>query len=244
LQILRILSYAEEDLSLQQIAEATSLHASTAHRLLVPLVTLGFADQQPDRRYRVGLEAIAVGFGFLRRSPIRRAALPFLMRLAEQTRLTVNLGFWWGGKVVIVDCLPMPGTYEFYEPGNVIPAHATALGKALLAYGGDEALRMIGPLDRYTEHTLCSIEALEASLAKVRQMGFALDDEECVLGCRCLAAPISLNHRGPEAGISITAPKAMMDDSTVLELAKLLKERCANISTQLSSRLRGMVPGV
>lgn len=238
-----MLSYAEEDLSLQQIAEATNLHPSTAHRLLIPLVNLGFADQQPDRRYRVGLEAILVGAAFLRRSPIRHAALPFLMRLAEQTKLTVNLGFWWTRKAVIVDCLPMAGTNAFYEAGNVVAAHATALGKVLLAFHGKSALNKIGPLDRYTEHTICTQVALETELAIVRQEGFAIDNEESMLGCRCLAAPILLEGREPEAAVSLTGPAAMMDNQTVQELSQLLRERCANISMQLNSRFRGLVPG-
>jgi DNA-binding IclR family transcriptional regulator len=164
LKVLKILSGAEKDLTLQQIAEATGLHASTAHRLLLPLVNLGFVEQQQDRRYHIGLEAVAVGAGFLRRSPVRRTALPFLMRLAEQTRLTINLGFWLDGKVMIVDCLPMPGTYDFYEPGNVLPAHATAMGKALMAYRESSALAAFGPFTRYTETTICTIAELKADV--------------------------------------------------------------------------------
>ena len=225
-------------MSLQQIAEAAKLHASTAHRLLLPLLQLGFVEQQQDSRYRVGLEAIAVGSGFLRRSPIRRAALPFLMRLSEQTRLTVNLGFWWKGKVVIVDCLPMPGTNAFYEPGNVVPAHATAIGKALLAHRGKSALRTIGPLDRFTEHTICTLEGLEAEMGLVLKAGFAADNEEAILGCRCLAAPIRLDGVEPEAAVSLTGPAAMVDDETLKELAKILIDRCANISMHMNSRFR------
>ena len=238
LEILRILSCAEGDLSLQQLADASNLHASTAHRLLLPLLELGFAEQQHDSRYRIGLEAIAVGSGFLRRSPIRRAALPFLMRLSEQTRLTVNLGFWWKGKVVIVDCLPMPGSIVFYEPGNVVPAHATAIGKALLAYRDKSVFRTIGPLDRYTENTICTLERLEAEMEVVRREGFAADNEEAVLGCRCLAAPILLEGREPDAAVSLTGPAAMVDDQTLHELAQMLTDRCANISMQLNTRFR------
>ena len=238
LEILRILSCAEEDLSLLQVAESVNLHASTVHRLLLPLLELGFIEQQNDSRYRVGLEAIAVGSGFLRRSPIRRAALPFMMRLSEQTRLTVNLGFWGKGKVVIVDCLPMPGTNAFYESGNVVPAHATAIGKALLAHRGKSALRTIGPLDRYTEHTICTMEALEAEIALALKAGFAVDNEEAMLGCRCLAAPILLDGLEPQAAVSLTGPAAMVDDATLKELSGMLKDRCANIAMQMNSRLR------
>ena len=164
-----------------------------------------------------------------------------MMRLSEQTRLTVNLGFWWKGKVVIVDCLPMPGSIAFYEPGNVVPAHATAIGKALLAHRGKSALRTIGPLDRYTEHTICTVEGLEAEMGLVLKAGFAADNEEAILGCRCLAAPIVLDGIEPEAAVSLTGPAAMVDDATLKQLAQILIARCANISMQLNSRFRSTV---
>jgi IclR family transcriptional regulator, acetate operon repressor len=110
------------------------------------------------------------------------------------------------------------------------------MGKALLAHRGKSALHTIGPLDRYTEHTICTIEGLEAELEQVLNAGFAADNEEAILGCRFLAAPILLDGLEPEAAVSLTGPAAMVDDATLEELAKQLTDRGANISMQMNSR--------
>jgi IclR family acetate operon transcriptional repressor len=237
LDVLAVLSNVEEDLPLQEVAARAHLHPSSAHRLLATLVRRGFVDQQPDRRYRLGLEAFAVGAGFIRRSAIRRAAIPFLMKIAEQTRLTVNLGFFGRGKVVFVDSLPMPGTSQYYEMGCVVPPHATAVGKVLLAFRNRSELSQIEPLNKYTEKTICTMPALEEELARTLREGYALDDEECVPGTRCVAAPILCPPRDPVAAISITGPVSMIDRQKVSELGALVKERCLNISVQLGYRL-------
>ena len=72
----------------------------------------------------------------------------------------------------------------------------------------------------------------------VLKAGFAADNEEAILGCRCLAAPIRLDGVEPEAAVSLTGPAAMVDDETLKELAKILIDRCANISMHMNSRFR------
>jgi IclR family transcriptional regulator, acetate operon repressor len=153
LEILRVLASAEEDLSLQRIAHSVNLHTSTTHRLLATLIKQGFVDQRSDLRYRLGLEAFVVGSGFLRRSVIRRAAIPFLMKLSEQTGLTVNFGVWNKNAVAIIDCIPAPGMAQFYETGSLAPLHATALGKALLAFRPETDAPLYGENDRYIRGT-------------------------------------------------------------------------------------------
>ncbi len=72
----------------------------------------------------------------------------------------------------------------------------------------------------------------------ILKTGFAADNEEAMLGCRCLAAPIVLDGVEPEAAVSLTGPAAMVDDATLKELSKVLIDRCANIAMQMNSRFR------
>lgn len=237
LQILRLLSNAEEDLPLREIAEATGLHPSTAYRIVATLVSEGFVEQEADRRYRLSLEAFSVGAGYLRRSAIRRAATPLVMRLAEQTQSSVNLAFWHKGKVVVADCIPMPGMYKFYtETGTIIPAHATAIGKAILAFRDKSAVAEIGPLTRYTPTTIWTIPALVEEIERIRGNGYAVDNEENILGCKCVAAPILRSGREAIAAISISAPPTMVPDERIPELADRVKEICLTVSLQLGYR--------
>jgi IclR family acetate operon transcriptional repressor len=226
-------------LLLQEIAAYTGLHPSKTYRLLNTLISVGFVIHQPDRRYRLGLQAFEVGSGFVRRSPIRRAALSFLMKLAEQTRLTVNLGFWHVNKAVILDSLPMPGMYQFYEMGSAVPAHASALGKVLLAFQSDFDLARVEPLHQFTENTIHTIPRLQEELVRIVHDGYAIDDEECLPGCRCVAAPILHDRTDPIAAISLTGPTAILETDRISELVTPLKERCWNISIQLGNRPSG-----
>lgn len=237
LQILRLLSAAEEDLPLNEVASATGLHPSTAHRILATLVSEGFVEQQSDRRYRLSIEAFAVGAGFLRRSAIRRAAVPVLMRLAEQTKTSVNLAFWHKGHIVVVDCIPMPDMYNFYtETGTMVPAHATGIGKALLAFRGKQSIEELGPLHRFTRNTICTLPALLKELERIRKNGYAVDNEESIPGCRCIAAPVLQGGKDAAAAISISAPPSSMLMERIPELAVLVKEACLNVSMQVGYR--------
>lgn len=238
LEILKVLAAADEDLSLQSIARGVNLHVSTAHRLLSTLANQGFVEQKSDLRYRLGLETFLLGSGFLRRFAIRRAAIPFLMKISERTGLTVNLGVWNNNTVVIIDCIPAPGMSQFYEAGSLAPLHATGLGKVLLAFRSRADLSRIGPMHRYTDRTIRTLPELKEELARIRRGGYALDDEECIPGGRCVAAPILMGDQDPVTAVSVTAPRGLIPDERVAEIAGLLKDRCLNISIQL-----GFLPG-
>ncbi len=233
LQILNVLSTADEDLSLQRIADRVNLHVSTTHRLISILAGQGYVEQRSDLRYRLGLEAFLLGSGFLRRFAVRRAAIPFLMKIGEATGLTVNLGVWNTHTVVIIDCIPVPGMSQFYETGSLAPLHATGLGKVLLAFRSRPELDKIGPMHRYTDRTIRNVPELREELARIRREGYALDDEEVIPGCRCIAAPIHMGDQDPVTAVSVTAPRALLPDERILEIAALLKDRCLNISIQL-----------
>ncbi len=234
LEALRLLSNAESDLSLREISAALKLHPSTAHRVMATLVSQDFVGQEPDRRYRLSLEAFAVGAGFLRRFGIRRAASPALMRLTERAQASSYLALWQHDKVVIVDTFPMPGMYNFHsEIGSVVPSHAAAIGKALLAFRDKQEWRKAGPLQRFTPNTITSSSALASELERVRRNGYSTDNEEVVPGCRCVASPIPNGRSAPLAAISISGPPALVSPETVPELARMIQEICFQIAAQL-----------
>lgn len=241
LQVVHLLSTADDDLAFNEIAQKIGLPPSTTHRILKTLVDQGFLHQRRDRRYGLGIEAFAVGASFLRKSPVRRAAVRPLLRLAEETRANVNLAFWHRGTVVFVECLPTPDLYQFYaEPGDIAPAHATALGKCLLAFRGKEALSEVGPPNRYTKNTICTMNELNKELAQIRVNGYAVDHEEYLVGCLCIAAPILQNHEGPSAAVSMTIPATTLERKKIPEFAALVKETCLKISIQLGYRPRAI----
>lgn len=237
LQILRLLAAADEDMALQEVASATGLHPSTAHRILATLVSEGFVEQEPDRRYKLGLEAFAVGVAFLRRSTVRRSAVSHLMRLSRNTEASVTLALWHRGRVVVLDCVPMPGMYNFYtETGSFLPPHATGVGKVLLAFRKDPPLQDL-MLTQYAPNTITSLPELEKELKKVRRAGYAVDDEESLPGCRCIAAPIFQGSSADAvASISISSTPTSLPTERIAQLAAIVREEAMAISVQAGYR--------
>ncbi len=233
-EALRLLSKANDSLALQDIAAALKLHPSTAHRVVATLVSQGFAEQGEDRRYRLGLEAFAVGAGYLRQSAMRRVALPALMRLAERAGTSAYLAYWQDGKAVIVDAIPMPGMYHFHsEIGSVVPPYASGIGKALLAFQDRKAWAAIGPLQRLTANTTTSAAALAKELERIRRNGYSIDNEEVVPGCRCVGAPVPNGVKAPLAAISVSGPPTIVSPTREPELARLVQETCFQVAAQL-----------
>jgi DNA-binding IclR family transcriptional regulator len=122
------------------------------------------------------------------------------------------------------------------ELGGGAPAHATALGKVLLAALEPAELRrrLRGRrLERLTPRTLGDRRALGTALARIRRQGVALDDEECSLGLRCVAAPIR-NHLGAVvAALSVSGPSQRLPDPILPRLAESVRAAAQDVSQRL-----------
>jgi len=122
--------------------------------------------------------------------------------------------------------------------GRRRPLYCTALGKALLAYLSPEQQRKIisaTRFDRFTPHTICSAEELGKDLHKIHRRGFALDDEETVVGARCIAVPIVNRDHKVIGGISVSGPVVRLTKRQVPEIAALLRAGAEEIAKRLSA---------
>jgi IclR family acetate operon transcriptional repressor len=119
--------------------------------------------------------------------------------------------------------------------GGRDPVYSTALGKAVLAFKNEEQwpLHLPRELAPRTERTVTVPDKLRQSLVRVRERGYAFDDEENEDGARCIAAPI-MNHAGQVlAAISLSAPASRMSDRLVAKVAAATKETAAIISQRM-----------
>ena len=126
----------------------------------------------------------------------------------------------------------------FFPPGTVSPLHASGIGKALLA-GYDsarlDAFLLSADLQRFTDRTLTSPEALRENLRLARERGFALDDEERTIGMRCVAAPIFNAHGEAIAGISVSGPTPRMQDDRVIAIGAAVREAAGAVSNRIGA---------
>lgn len=210
LDILELLATAGVPLGVTEIARGAGLAPGTAHRLVSGLLARGWVRQESDRRYAVGPAAMRVGDASYR--TLGASAAPALRAAVVATGETANLAVLEGQVMVYVAQAPSPHTLRiFAEVGRRVPLHSTAVGKVALAAlppGTWPDVLGRSPLEPRTPHTLTSLGALTTELGRVRDRGFALDDEEQELGVRCVAVPVPV--AGLKVAMSVSGPTERM----------------------------------
>lgn len=235
--ILEALAEARE-MGLSELARALRLGKSSVYRLLNTLVSTGYVEKRPDSgRYRLTYRLSLLAGAASERSGLADAAAPVLRRLAAETAESANLGVLEGG--VVVNLLrvegPQPLRLHLALPGGV-PPHATGLGKVLLAALGPAELRArlgSAPLARLTPRTIRDRRTLRAELERVGRLGYAVDDEECSLGLRCVAAPVRDRSGEVIAAVSIAAPAHRLPREHVPEVARTVTLAGRELSRRL-----------
>ncbi|MGY1633985.1 IclR family transcriptional regulator [Geodermatophilus sp. SYSU D01186] len=225
-----------------RVAEAADLLGvarSTAHRLLTALRRRGFVTQdRPNGAYRPGPALYEIGLAAVNRIDIRRVARPVLEQLREETQETVSLALLEGTTVRFLDCAESPRSVRVgNRTGVVRPAHASAVGKAVLAGLSDAELDRRYPGGTLpggtTTAALTDLGQLRAELATIRAQGYALNWEESADGVCAVAVALRDTVGQPLAGLGVAAPSSRMRDveairalaPAVVRGAELVQER-------------------
>jgi len=234
---------AEADgLTLTQIAERTELPASTVHRLLATLATHGFVEANAaDQTWAIGVEAFRVGQAFSRRMKPIAAARPVMRDLMEETGETANLGIFEGGDAVFVAQVESREPIRaFFRAGERRAAHASGIGKALLATQAPDRVRrwLRGRvLEGFTARTITSAEALLEDLATIRARGFSIDDEERSPGMRCIAAAVFDETGEAVAALSISGPSQRLDRDGLERLGPVVRAAADRVTDAIGGRV-------
>lgn len=192
-------------LRLDQVVARTGLPRSSAGRILNQLHTAGLLQHRPDG-YSLAASSLPAA-RVIDHSPLRSVASPVLERLHADTGLVVHLGVLLGTDVVYLD--KVAGSIGSSVPtrvGGRTPAHASALGKAMLATLRPEDVdTMVGDtLRKCTAATIADLPTLHQELARIRsRRGLAYDDQELAVGLSSIAAPIAVSD-ADVAGLSLT----------------------------------------
>ena len=186
---------AFQDLSCPQLAATLQIHVRTARRLLLRLAADGYIEQTFDdrRRYRATLRLAALGAQVVAHAQLPRIAAPFVADLHAQTGATAHLIIpSYQSVACVVHCDAHHG-HGPPEPmvRELVPAHATAAGKVLLAHRPPWRHSVLaGPLERHTDRTVTSPAELELEAAEIRTRGYAIDDREYHPRMTAIAAPV------------------------------------------------------
>jgi DNA-binding IclR family transcriptional regulator len=201
-RILKVLASGPRRLGVSEIADRLALTRPTVHGLLQTLQAHGFVEQdRHSDKYQLGAGLLQLGNSYLDLNELRSRSLTHADRLAALADAAVRVGVRHGDSVVIVHHVFRPDTtLQILEVGAELPLHASALGKAMLAYASEAAIDdlLAEPLPRLTSRTL-GAAALRGELEDVRRRGFAREKDEAVLGESSLAAAI-FDHSGHAVG--------------------------------------------
>ncbi len=228
-------------IGLSQISAEVGLHSSTAFHLIQTLVSLGFLAQLPDsRRYRIGPRLFTLAAGALDETMLLALATPVLERLSAETGYASHLAVRSKQEIVVIARMAATGLLQLAgHPGATRPAHATAIGKMLLAAmppeDVDRLLKTL-PLPAFTPHTITDAQALRREIDEARRMGLACDNCELDRDVRCLAVPVYDFAGRCTAAMGISGPAWRLVPDTVERLLPQLRAAAANLSAQLGGR--------
>ena len=211
MSLLGALSRHATPVNLKQLATETSLHPSTAHRILSVMVDSRLVDRIEPGTYRLGIRLLELGSLVKSRISVRQEALPHMQTLHQDLGETVNLSIRNDDEVVYIE--RTSGNSSMMRVVQIIgaraPLHITAVGKLFLAEDGpdkcSEYARRTG-LPRFTENTYTDAEVLAKELEKIRRQGYAFDNEEAEKGVSCIGAGIYNDDGRLVAGLSVSAP--------------------------------------
>jgi IclR family acetate operon transcriptional repressor len=238
LDILESLVEFGSEVGLVEISQAVALPLATVHRLLGTLIARGYVKQnQHNRKYSLGFRALQMGHDMRQRFSLRLEARPFLQRLVQRVGESANLAVLDDGEVVYIDQAQSSRILRmFTQVGNRLPAYSTGSGKAMLAFLPTDVvsgiLRRFGMPPR-TRATITHPDRLLDELSRVRELGYAMDDEEHEEGVRCLAVPVRDASGQVVASLSVSGPVTRLNDAQIHVIIPELVDCGSKLSTRL-----------
>ncbi len=241
--LLNALSHYAQGLTLSELAKKVGLANSTAHRLLTTLQNERFVRFDSERSaWLIGVQAFRVGSTFILSRDVVTIARPFMRLLMQREGETVSLAVEDRGEMVYLSQVETQQMMRaICGPGGRASMHCSGIGKALLAaYPQEELQKAMAGLsfDRQTSRTLTTPEEFARELKKIRDQGYAVDDEEVAVGLRCVAAAIYDENGFPLAGLSLSGPTARIPRDRLPALGKIVRA----VANDITREVGGIIP--
>ncbi len=243
LDVLRCFDRDHPTLSLGEVARMLGWRRTEPFRFLHTLEAIGYLHRDPvTKRYRLTTKPLEIGFSALANLPLPELAQPYLERLRDRTNGSAHVGILDGNEVIYIARAASRAILgSTIHIGSRLPAHATAIGKTLLAAHSDAAVRHWlerHDLERYTATTLADVTAFMDELALIRTRGYAISNAEFEAGIRSVAAPIVDAAGDAVAAINVTAPaNALHDDALEGVVVPAVRDAAAQLSLAYGRRL-------
>src|SRR5215831_8545113 len=237
LKILEVLHGNPSGLQLKDIARQTAINKSTAYRFLAHLQGEGYLYRDEAGAYVIGPKLARMGSGMNFEEGLRKISRPVLQKLWTATGETVNLAILEGQQILYLAVIESAHTFRLASQiGARRPLYCTALGKAILSQLPEEEVDdLLGSIvyERFTPHTIIHPAKLKKELGRTRLRGYAVDEEEAVLGARCIAAPLFDSGATVIGGVSVSGPITRISQDKIAPFALMIKKAALSISRRL-----------
>ena len=239
--VLDAVAFSSSGLSLQDIASAAQIPVSSAHRITNTLLDVGYLEAAPNHKvYLVGprlRRLLNLSFGD---APIEKVASPLLIELANKVREVAFICRLVGGVIKLeAFAFPQEAATSLIHPGYEFPYHATASGKAMLAFQTQDFIEsaLSSNIHRYQAGTTVDRGEILQQLSTVHSRGYAVNDMEFDPGVFALAAPVTFEHGNVFLTVGIVGMSGRMHDRfDELEMADLVKSAAAKLAHLLSGQ--------
>ena len=242
LDLMEALSRSGGSLTLSKLSAQTGLNISTCHHLVATMMTRGYIGQNArTKEYALGNKVFELSDARARQFDFVDVAMPVLRDLNHETGEAVHLAIIQARELVTVAKLDSLHAVKVDSgfAGKTSAAHATASGKAILAWLPESEQRAIVDargMEAFTIDTVTDLKTLRAELALVRRHGYAQDNEEFQPGVVCIGAAIRNHTGGVIASISCSTPTMRASEEHSAELIERVKQAAATLSQELGSR--------
>jgi DNA-binding IclR family transcriptional regulator len=238
MEILEYIAKSRRGASISEISRSLGLPKSSTYLVLKTLEQGAYLRRNPrSRRYSFGSSLVTLSRKVLDNLDLREVATPVLNRLMRQTGIIVHLAVLEGNEAVIIDrSEPLGCSAGADWIGRRLDVNCTGVGKALVAFLPSDQFEEVITAKRFARHnenTIVTIRGLKRELAKIREQGYALDDEEDELGVRCIGVPVLDIHQRLIAAISLAGTTEQIPIDRVRALARVLKQAASEISRKL-----------
>jgi DNA-binding IclR family transcriptional regulator len=239
MRILDVFYEADADLTLHEISAKAKVGKTSAFRILFTLDSVGYVEKDPaSGKYRLGLGIIEAARKTLAGRDLVQVARPHLKKLRDEFEETTNLAALKDDKIVYLEIFESHHSFRMTDTvGSRVPWHSTALGKSIAAFLDQEKLKAVlkqSARKRFTPHTITGVREYSRELAKVREQGYSLDNEESELGATCVASPIFSGDNVVVGALSVSGPTPRIRDKQN-KITAALKEASAAISRSVSA---------
>ena len=236
--ILECLDNSRRGLNISEISRKLGIPKSSAHVIIITLERLGYVQKRDESlNYMLGLKAYGLGLGMMKSLSLSEAALPHMRALSSQLHLPSHLAVPDGDQGVYIQKVDTPGLIKIDTyVGRRMDLHCTGVVKIILAFGPQELHDrfLAKPVYiRYTRNTITSPRMMERELAKIRKLGFAIDDEEEELSVRCVAVPAFQSGRFA-AALSVTGTTAQIPMTAIEEIAGVLRSTAESLAAPVA----------